>query len=366
MKYLKQDTRKNVIFCFSFFIFHFSFFILPAAEIHFKTSVQSDAAVITLGDIAEITGEGAEPLAKTPLFPAPVAGGQRNVSVTQIRNLLADRQINAFDHDFRGAGQIIIYGPKREGSEAAKKTGGVNLNTERKVEEELTDALLVYLNRCTTDGKPDSAVPWQIRLQLTPEQIKAIAGGEKIIGMYGGKNPLVGTQEFQAELQTINPTTGRRTLVRFAAEINLPPKVIVARRSLQKGKLLNENDIRIEYQENLKGTDYFSDPGEVLGKAAFTNIREGAVLTPRLVQKPVLVKKGEVVTVVARNAGITITSTGKALEDGSEGDLVMVDQLLKPPTERGRSAIRQSADSTFVAKVAAIGTVEVFATGNKF
>ena len=236
----------------------------------------------------------------------------------------------------------------------------------RKVEKELTEALLVYLNRCTTDGKPENAIPFRIKLQLTPQQNKAIADGGEITGMYGGKNPLVGMQEFQAELQAVNPATGRKTLVRFAAEIDLPPKVIVARRSLAKGKLLNENDIRIEYQENLKGTDYFSDPREVLGKAAATNVREGAVLTARLVHKPILVKKGEVVTVVAKNAGITITSTGKALEDGSEGDLIMVDQLLKPPTEKGRSALTQKIDSTFAAKVAAIGTVEVFATGGNY
>ncbi|MCL2303747.1 MAG: flagellar basal body P-ring formation chaperone FlgA [Planctomycetaceae bacterium] len=237
---------------------------------------------------------------------------------------------------------------------------------DRKIEKELTDALSVYLNRCTTDGKAGNEIPWKIKLQLTPQQIKAIADGEKITGMYGGKNPLVGTQEFQAELQKINPATGRKTLVRFTAEIDLPPKVVVARRALQKGKLLNENDIRVEYQDNLKGTDYFSQPHEVLGKAAASNVPEGAVLTSRSVQKPILVKKGEVVTVVAKNAGVTVTSTGKALEDGTEGDLIMVDQLLKPTPEKGRSAITQKTDSTFAAKVASIGTVEVFATGNRY
>ena len=345
------------------FISHFSFLILPAAEIHFKTPVQCDAAIVTLGDVAEITGQGAESLAKMPLFPAPIAGGQRTVSATQIRNLLADRQMTAFDHDFRGVEQIVIDGPKRE---PTKKPGHVNVNHERKVGEELTDMLLAYLNRCTTDGRPDSALPWKIKLQLTPEQIRAIADGEKITGMYGGKNPLVGTQEFQAELQTVNPASGRRTLVRFTAEIDLPPKVVVARRALQRGKLLNENDIRIEYQDKIRGTDYFSDPGELLGKAVSANVQEGAVLTSRSVHKPVFVKKGEVVTVVAKTAGITVTSTGKALEDGSEGDLVMVDQLLKPTPGKGRAAIRQSLDSTFVAKVTAIGTVEVFATGSKY
>jgi len=339
--------------------------VTPAysAEVRFRTPVHCDTTTVTLGDVAEITGENAGSLEKIPLFPAPIAGGQRTVNATQIRGLLADRGVNSFDHDFRGVEQIVVHGPKKDGT---KKPSGANRNTANKIEEELTDALAVYLNRCTTDGKPENVVPWQIRLQLTPQQAKAIGGGEGIVGMYGGKNPLVGTQEFQAELYKINPATGKRILVRFTAEINLPPRVIVAKRSLQKGKLLNENDIRIEYQEKLKGMDYFSEPAEVLGKALAANVQDGAVLTSRLVQKPILVKKGEVVTVVAKNAGITVTSTGKALEEGAEGDLIMVDQLLKPKAEKGKAALQQRTDSTFAARVASIGTVEVFASGNKY
>ncbi len=337
--------------------------ILHAAEIKFRSPVQCDAATVTLGDVAEVTGKNADMISRTPLFPAPIAGGQKTVTATQIRDLLADRRISSLDHDFRGVTQIVVYGPKKE---TVKKSNGVNLNAERKTETELTEALVVYLNRCTTDGAPENAIPWKLQLHLTPQQLQAIADGGSITGMYGGKNPLVGRQDFQAELQGINPATGRRMLVRFTADVDLPPRVVVARRSLERGKLLNENDLRIEYRADLKGTDYYSDLNDVIGKATSANLREGAMLTSQSVRKPILVKKGEIVTVVSKNAGVTVTSTAKALEDGAQGDLITLDQQLKTKPEKGRAAIQQRTDSTFVAKVAAIGTVEIFATGNKY
>ena len=328
-----------------------------SAEIQFKPTVQCDTATVTLGDVAEITGQQANTLKEIPLFPAPIAGGQRTVSATQIRDMLGNHGVSSLDNTFTGVGQITIKGPNKSATAKNKKNA----------EDDLTETLRNYLNRCTTDGTPENAIPWSLKLQLTPEQVKAFAEGGKIIGMYGGKNPLIGRQEFQAELQGVNPESGRRNLVRFFADIELPPKIIVAKRSLQRGKILNENDIRVIYRDDIKGNDYYSDPHDVIGKAAASNIRDGAILTSQAVQKPTLIRKGEMVTVNAKAGGIIVTTTAKALDDGGLGDLIALEQQLKPKQEKGRAAVRSmKEDSTFVARVCDIGTVEVFVSGNKY
>ncbi len=334
-----------------------------SAEIRFKTPVRCTESSVRLSDLAEIVPAD-ETLGSLQLFPAPAVGGQRVVSVSQIRDLLGNQGVSSLHHTFRGADRVTIYGPESLVLKAKNEQRSKNITakTTRKAEEELTEALTTYLNRCTTDGRPENAIPWSITLRLNGEQTRLLADGGAILGMYGGTNPLVGEQEFQAELEGINPANGRRTLVRFVAEIALPPQVAVAKRSLSKGKVLNENDIEMVYRADLRGTDFFRDPNEVIGKSVASNIREKAVISSGMIESPKLVRKGEVVTVYARAPGIVVTGTAKALDDGAKGELITLEQLQKPKTERGRNASRDREDSTFVARVCGIGTVEVFAT----
>lgn len=354
-----MKNQLNFLFVFLFVSFCVS--TLDAADIHFKTPVIAEGTAIRLGDVAEVTGENAESLKKIPLFFAPIAGGQRIVSTTKIRDMLTDRGIGSLDHRFSGVSQITVNGPMRPQSRPGEQ------RILQKAEENLRQSLLTYLNRCTTDGKPENAIPWNLKFDLTPEQSATLASGGKIMAIYGGKNPLIGKQEFQAELENTHSESGRRIQVRFFTEISLPPKVVVAKRSIAKGKLISANDVKIVYQENVRETDFISEPQEIVGKMASSLIREGAVLTPALISRPILVRKGDTVTVVAKAPGIAVRSTAKAHEDGSEGDLISLEQQLKPKVVKGtRAPLTSKSDSVFFARVVGIGTVETYADSSKY
>ncbi len=66
---------------------------------------------------------------------------------------------------------------------------------------------------------------------------------------------------------------------------------------------------------------------EAVGKQTTKAIAEGKILTPDAVQPPLLVRRGDVVTVYARTAGIRIHTTARAKDNGAEGDLVTVESL---------------------------------------
>ena len=94
-------------------------------------------------------------------------------------------------------------------------------------------------------------------------------------------------------------------------------------------------------------TALFMRSEEVVGKQTTKAIAEGKVLTPDVVQAPLLVRRGDVVTVYARTAGIRIHTTARAKDDGAMSDLVTVESL----TDR----------KSFTARVCGPRETEVFA-----
>lgn len=63
---------------------------------------------------------------------------------------------------------------------------------------------------------------------------------------------------------------------------------------------------------------------EIVGMALRRPVRAGAPLRKTDLQKPVLVAKGEAVTVTYRTRSVFLTAQGKALQDGALGDVVRI------------------------------------------
>ena len=66
---------------------------------------------------------------------------------------------------------------------------------------------------------------------------------------------------------------------------------------------------------------------DVIGKETQRAISPGQVLDQNYVRSPILVRRGDVVTVYARAAGIRVRTTGRAISDGSQGDLIAIETL---------------------------------------
>lgn len=88
---------------------------------------------------------------------------------------------------------------------------------------------------------------------------------------------------------------------------------------------------------------------DAIGKQAARNIDAGQLLRDQAVQDRILVRRGEVVSVVALASGVRVRSTAVSLDEGSRGDLVTV----------------QTSDRKhkYTARVAGFQQVEVYAGG---
>jgi flagella basal body P-ring formation protein FlgA len=65
----------------------------------------------------------------------------------------------------------------------------------------------------------------------------------------------------------------------------------------------------------------------ILGMQARQSIQAGQVIFNDQVQQPVMVKRGDVVTVSAHSGGIRVRTTARARQDGVNGEIIQVETL---------------------------------------
>jgi flagella basal body P-ring formation protein FlgA len=113
------------------------------------------------------------------------------------------------------------------------------------------------------------------------------------------------------------------------AEVSLLTDVVVARKSLRRYGRIEEDDIELKEKDLSKiHSNVITDPDEVLGKRAKRSIAAGTILRPDLIEYPPLVKRGDVVLVVAESAGLRITALGIVNErEGRRGERIKVENL---------------------------------------
>jgi flagella basal body P-ring formation protein FlgA len=151
---------------------------------------------------------------------------------------------------------------------------------------------------------------------------------------------------------TTDPTVGIRDLVydarmnRFTATIEVPAgapgatrlkvsgsiyssiRLPVLARPLGRGDVISERDIEwIEVRDQLAQRDVITNPRHLIGLEPRQALRAGAPVRTADLQKPVSVAKNSAVTMVVRTAFMTLTAQGRAVENGSLGDVIRVTNL---------------------------------------
>jgi flagella basal body P-ring formation protein FlgA len=113
------------------------------------------------------------------------------------------------------------------------------------------------------------------------------------------------------------------------ADIEVLKKVIVAKRPLGRNREITEEDIEVQEMDmaNLP-SNTLTDYGDILGKRTRKAIDVNTVLRADMVESPPLVKRGDVVVVIAESAGLRITALGVVKErEGREGERIRVENL---------------------------------------
>lgn len=290
---------------------------LPA---QLKPTVAIEGDAIRLGDLWDNLGAKAD----TPITAAPQPGKRITL---EARWLAAVAQAYGIDwQPANGFDRVVL------------ERSGQNVDP-RLIESEIREALAL------------EGLPAGTSFEINNRNALALTVPTGAAGSVGIREMSVDqrTARFTAtiEIPAGSPTATR---VKIAGRIFTTARIPVLAHPMSRGEVISERDIEwAEVRDELVRRDIFTDATQMIGQEPRSHLRAGAPIRATDLQKPVLVQRNSSVTLVLKTPFMTLTTMGKATEDGGKGDIIRVTNL---HTKR-----------TVEAKVDGPGTVSVASTG---
>ena len=102
-------------------------------------------------------------------------------------------------------------------------------------------------------------------------------------------------------------------------------EIPVLTRRMMSGEVIGEGDIEwVKTRTARLQGDVISDAGQLIGLAAKRGLRAGQPIRTAEVRTPRLISKGQIVTLVVKTPAMTLTSQGRALDEGGRGDVIRI------------------------------------------
>jgi len=137
----------------------------------------------------------------------------------------------------------------------------------------------------------------------------------------------------------------------FAQAPDNQVELVVPAHDIARGSMIGEEDLTTKLVPVLRASDSLvRDIQDASGREAKRALRAGELIRTSDLKRPTLVAKGSTVTMIFEVPGIALTSVGRALAEGGEGDTIAV---LNPTSYRQVSAV-----------ITGPGTVRVGAAGS--
>ncbi|MBI5184007.1 MAG: flagellar basal body P-ring formation protein FlgA [Nitrospinae bacterium] len=117
--------------------------------------------------------------------------------------------------------------------------------------------------------------------------------------------------------------------IRINVDIEVLRDVVLCNHSLRANDVVSEEDVIIE-KRYIKGVDpdIFSNISDVVGKKLRRSIRSGEIFRDEMLKSLPLLKKGDMVSIVAESDNVRVTTIGRAEEDGEKGKMIMIRNLV--------------------------------------
>ncbi len=259
-----------------------------------KPTTTVEGNYVTLGDLFHDAGE----LAGVRVIEAPAPGGRIIISFAQIAAVARYAGL-----PWRGGEGITRVQVKRPGTLVPKS------EVTNSIEDALADSGKVGQHMIRITGRHKRIhVPLGADTGVTVEQFDYDnRSGRFTADLYlPGGDPLANRFTVRGEVKDM---------------IEVP--VLVDRVAV--GERITERDIDwIEIPVDRMGRGTITDSALLIGMTPKRVIRPGEPIRGHDVGRPVLVAKGDLVSMVLVKGSMTLTMTGRALESGSEGDLIRI------------------------------------------
>ncbi|MBT3332658.1 MAG: flagellar basal body P-ring formation protein FlgA [Rhodospirillaceae bacterium] len=107
--------------------------------------------------------------------------------------------------------------------------------------------------------------------------------------------------------------------------VDFVARVPVPNRGIRKGQIISRSDIKLsELSLRKLGSDTIESIDLIVGQAAKRNLRQNQSIRASDLRAPIIIPKGTMVTVSLKTNGLSLSGTGRALEDGSQGEVIRI------------------------------------------
>ncbi len=255
-----------------------------------RTAVVS-GPTITLGDLAALEG-GATALAGVELGPAPTAGAPRRLEGEAILRRLQEAGMD---------------------TSAVRYVIPATVRVERESQEVSVEEIRTAVMNVASDALPAGETIRELEVS-GPVRIPA---GEYEARVSTTSRGRAGRRRFDVQL-----VHGGAVLatVPVTARTDARGSVVVAKQSLPRGSVLGPADIAVvERNQRDVPDDALTTPEQAIGMETKVALAAEAPLPRTALALPVVVKKGDLVTMIVETASMRLTVAGEALEPGAVG-----------------------------------------------
>jgi len=268
-------------------------------------SVASD--VVRIGDVVDNAGS----LSQVPIYRAPDLGTTGSLPVAQVLNVL--RAQGVIGVDAKDIKQVMVTRLARTVEAKAIETAVAQALEHRGGLGDAANISLTF-DRDVADLRLDAS--------NTGAMLATSARYEPRNG------------RFDVTFQIANDN-GAPTQLRFTGSAIETVDVAILTRSVERSEILKSADVVVERRPRAEvGSDAASREQSV-GMQMRRSIRAGQPLRGADLAKPDLVQRDQAVTLIFQTAGLYLTTRGKALENGTEGDVVSVLNIQSKRTVTG-------------------------------
>lgn len=273
-----------------------------------RANVQVSSDIVRIGDLIDNAGSASQ----IAIYRAPDLGTTGSLPVPQVINALRAHQVIGVDtRDLREI-SVTRLARSIEGKDIEAQVGRA---LERK--NGLGDAanLSLTFDRDPGDVRLDAGFTGAIQ----PTSVR-----------YDNRNG-----RFDVTFEIANDSGISATKLRFTGTAVETIEAAVLARSVERNEVLKSSDVMVERRPKAEVGADAAVRDRAVGMQARRQLRAGQAIKVADLAKPDLVQRDQNVTLIYESPGLYLTVRGKALEGGTDGDVVNVMNLQSKRTVSG-------------------------------